>query len=76
MHTHTREELIVRTIITIPDTRVGRTIAAALGGLARMRPVAVENDNYGHVQGDYAHQIVRSLRISFSDLVWNVAPPR
>ena len=66
----------MKTIVTVPDTRAGKIIAQALGRLAIVRPVACEGDNFGHVQGDNAAQIVRALRVSFSDLTWNVAPSR
>jgi hypothetical protein len=61
------------TVITVPNTREGRLIARELGRLAVIRPVAVDGDCYGHVYGDNAEGIVRALRESFSDLVWNVA---
>lgn len=64
------------TIITVPATKSGKIIAHALGTLAVVRPVASDDDNYGHVQGENAAQIVRALRIAFADLVWNVAPSR
>jgi hypothetical protein len=66
----------MKTLITVPDTHAGRTIAAALGRLAIVRPVASDSDTFGHVQGDNAAQIVRALRVSFADLTWNVAPSR
>ena len=66
----------MRTIITVPNTRAGKIIARELGSLAVVRPVATDDDNFGHVQGDNAAQIVRALRVSFADLVWNVAPSR
>lgn len=66
----------MRTIITVPDTREGKIIARELGRLAVIRPVACEGDNYGHVQGENAEQIVRALRLSFADLVWQSAPSR
>lgn len=66
----------MRTVITVPDTRAGRVIARELGRLAIIRPVACEGDNYGHVQGENAEQIVRALRLSFADLVWMPAPSR
>lgn len=64
----------MRTIITVPDTQAGRIIARELGRLAIVRPVASENDCFGHVQGEFAEQLVRALRQAFADLVWNVAP--
>lgn len=64
----------MRTVITVPNTKAGKIIANALGKLAVVRPVASDDDCFGHVQGDNAAQIVRALRVSFSDLVWNVAP--
>jgi hypothetical protein len=64
----------MRTIITVPDTVAGKIIARELGRIAIVRPVASDNDNFGHVQGDYAEELVRALRQAFADLVWNVAP--
>lgn len=66
----------MRIVITVPDTKAGKIIARELGTLAVVRPVASDDDNYGHVQGDNAAQIVRALRVSFADLVWNIAPSR
>ena len=66
----------MRTLITVPATREGKILANALGRLAVVRPVACESDNYGHVEGDNALQIVRALRVSFSEIVWSVAPSR
>lgn len=66
----------MRTIVTVPNTQAGRIIARELGSLAIVRPVATDDDNFGHVQGDNAAQIVRALRVSFADLTWNVAPSR
>jgi len=66
----------MRTLITVPATREGKILANALGRLAVVRPVACEGDNYGHVEGDHALQIVRALRVSFSEIVWSVAPSR
>jgi len=66
----------MRTIITVPDTKAGRVIARELGRLAIIRPVASENDNYGHVQGENAEQIVRALRLSFAEIVWSVEPSK
>ena len=66
----------MRTIVTVPATREGKILAQALGRLAVLRPVACEGDNYGHVEGDHAAQIVRALRVSFSEITWNIAPSK
>jgi len=66
----------MRTLITVPATREGKILANALGRLAIIRPVACEDDNYGHVEGDNARQIVRALRLSFAEIVWSVEPSK